>query len=461
MVRITFAIAFLAIIACASAGVFKNHQLQLVTSSSSISAAALLSTTPLLSGSVTFLSQLQGIAYTATDAVIVDGYAYIPYGAAGVSTPDKWNAMTILGIYDVQSKSLVKELTLADWPDYSSFSVGRTYLAHSRTSGFPSLYLPSLYPTIRGFVDIFPKAPSAFTATERLFSIELGSTQRPYLRSVLQPMIAGGFSEDGRYVFYNYVSGNATDIASLKVLRMGIIDAQLGNIVVEVDVPNSYHHYLELSMLYHGGRFIHQKKNKHVIIASYYTTSLSPLVSPITQNRLLVIEFDQQLKTLIVKNSAVLPSHGIAFDAAKNSKYIVVGCSATGSTTLKQTPTAPYPAAQNLEHNLRVYQFNPNSYVLSYKDGSRLETDITQIHFSPDKSKMVLSSALLTDANGHKTSSSLSLFTVKSSGSQFQLEDTKANCPYGYTATWDGNNHIWTAGQPSLEINNVAVWEVV
>lgn len=411
----------------------------------------------------TFETTLRSILFTATDSKIVNGHLTVPFGSVGLTLPTNWSSTPVFQVYNLESKALVQQVTLGDYADFLAATASSNYFILSRANGLSRAYTAEPTTPVYGYIDIFKwNTSSAYKQSDVLHSIRIGQhdAARPFYESPLQSLLAVGVSDDEKYVFYNYESGDATNAVAPKYARIGIIDLASGSIAAEIDIPESAHPAYEFAIAPHGAKFVQHKNGVYTFIFSYYSTSLVAALPATTQARILVGKFDSKSGSLTITASENLPGEANSFDISKNGKYLTVGTPYTGAGQLFTTPT-PSTTAVEPTANLRVYRFHADDGSLTFESASSFEADIAHVEYSPNGDRLAVTSTLSFGVAGIDASATLSLFKVKSSGSAFDLLDSKQIAPLGSTASWADDKSIWTIGMPNKRFKNVAQWTVV
>lgn len=408
-----------------------------------------------------FEATLRSILFTATDAQVVNGLLAVPYGSVGLTLPTNWTSTPIYQVYNPTTNALLQEITLADYADFTAAAASPSYFILSRANGLSRAYTAAPAASVYGYVDIFKwNTSSSYKQSDVLRSVRFGQYDpaRPLYESALQSMLAIGVTEDEKYVFYNYESGNVSDNAALKHARIGILNLATGSIVTEIDIPESAHPFYEFVLTPHGAKFVQVKRGVYTFVFSYYAASLVAAYPATTRNRIMVAQFDSKTGVLTVTGSENLPEKANAFDISKNGKYITVGTPYTG---LGQT-FATHVASGAVEptHNFRVYRLTADTGAIALESTSAYEADIAHIEYSPDGDRLAVTSTLNFGVGGIDATAALELYKVRSSGSAFTLLDSKQIAPLGSTAAFTNDNTIFTIGMPSSRFKNLAKWTV-
>lgn len=409
-----------------------------------------------------FESGLRGVLFTPTDAHVVSGNLIVPYGSVGLTLPSNWSATPVYQVYNLASKSLVQELTLADYQDYMAASASPNYLVLSRANGISRAYSANPAAPVYGYVDIHRfNTSSTYAQANALHSIRIGQfdATRPFYESAAQSLLAVGISEDQKYVFFNYEAGVAADLAALKYARVGIIDIATGSIVAEIDVPESAHPFYEFAIAPHGAKFVQLKNNVYTFVFSYRSASLVAGYPVTTKPRIMVAQFNSATGSLAITDWETLPSEAHGFDISSNNKYIAVGGPYTGNGQLF-TNLAASPSVDPT-NNLRVYRLDATAGTINYQGGTAYEADISHVEYSPSGDRLIISSTLSFGVGGLDATAAVALYKVRSSGSAFDLLDSKQIGPIASAAAWATDSSVWTIGQPNQRFKNLAQWNVV
>lgn len=425
---------------------------------SSTAKLTLLDSVAGLDVSAELLAAMKAISFTSADAKKVGNYVYSPYGGAGITPESMWDATPILQVFDVsQNKlNLVNTVYISQIPDFFQICAGPTYTAVSRCNSFLTTVTDDIY----GKIDIYKTDPlNQFTTP--LFTVDLGSTAFPFLPVRAQALTCGGFSNDGRYVFYEFTNGAVTDPTLKTGIRYGLIDCKNGTIAVEGSVDDISTSPYVFNMLFQGASVVTPKNEKdgvYYLACMYYANSLAPTIVPNpTNNRLIVYKVNVKKGSSSKLSEVLLGKPGYALSVHPDLDRIAV---VTLQSTLVGAPTILQVAANpvnitpaNPASELRLYAFSNNTLVL------RATTDLqaigASVRFSPNGDMLATTSTLIQNECGM-----LSTYSFQKSKSLLFKQDSIQAGPFMYNLIWLDNCRIMVGSQLSANTKNYQLYNV-
>lgn len=416
------------------------------------------------------VSSLKDISYVSYDSVTVDKFVHTAYGSVQYPSQDVAEQIPIYQVYDTSSDNfnLVNNVKLSSLPGYVQLSPSKNWIAVALVnSGVATVNLyagSSSNPLINPdkVIQIGDGLHATFYQRKKL-ELLTSSSLAEYYPSFINGFNIGAWSADGKYLFYGYTSKNIIT-NGVGSYRIGIIDADSGFILSEVDVPASTPDTeYEYVAAYHGAKIVKNGTFYYVLFSLYAKNFLQFTSSVI--NSMQLFRFGSNVLTKVTE--IVLPNPCIAYDTSANFNTLYLGISLSslsGDPNLLQFHRNPVNITlPNFDHEFRVYTLNKRTGLYTLTNSDKINATITSLKLSPTgRNLAMITLPQFGGPVGDTSLGMLKIYRVVNSNS-LTLKNSYHASPLANNLTWVAGvlkDNLFVGGQPTDLYKNFQLYSI-